>query len=83
MRKSLPGIGNIWLILLKDSSLASLIGHFELMKILQIFASQKNAYFTFYMAAAFFYILISSTSSFFLKKMEKNLNTHMRPECNY
>jgi His/Glu/Gln/Arg/opine family amino acid ABC transporter permease subunit len=66
-RYALPGLGNLWLVLLKDSSLIALIGAADLMNAAQLAASHTKQPFLFYMTAAGFYLVITSLSLGILK----------------
>jgi ABC-type arginine transport system permease subunit len=70
-RYALPGLGNLWLVLLKDSSLVALIGAADLMNAAQLAASHTKQPFLFYMVAAGLYLIITSLSMFVLRKAEK------------
>ncbi len=55
-RIALPGLGNLFLVLLKDTSLVSVIGLEELMRKTQIAVGFTRAPFTFYLTAAVLYL---------------------------
>ncbi len=78
-RYALPGLGNLWLILLKDTSLVSLIGLTELMNKSQIAASTTHQPFTFYLTAALLYLVMTSCSQIILKKLSVNASKHLKP----
>lgn len=61
-RHALPGIGNLWLVLLKDTAIVMLIGLPDLMSEAKIAASTTHQPFTFYLIAAVIYLLITSLS---------------------
>lgn len=58
-RIALPGLGNLFLVLLKDTSLVSVIGLEELMRKTQIAVGFTREPFTFYLAAAVLYLLMT------------------------
>ncbi len=58
-RIALPGLGNLFLVLLKDTSLVSVIGLHELMRASQIAVGFTREPFTFYLAAAVLYLLMT------------------------
>ena len=66
MHHASPGLSNLWLSLLKDSSLVSLIGMSELMNNIGLAASATHQPFYFYALAAFLYLLLTSISRFIL-----------------
>jgi len=61
-RYALPGLGNLWLVLLKDSALVSLLGLTDLMSMAHIAASETHHAFTFYFTAALIYLGLTSLS---------------------
>ena len=62
-RFALPGIGNLWLVLLKDTALISVVGLEELMRKTAITAGATRQPFTFYFAAALIYLAFTLASS--------------------
>lgn len=67
-RHALPGLGNQWLVLLKDTALVSLIGVNEMMRQAQMASASTYEPFTWYAAAALIYLGISLVSEFGLKQ---------------
>ena len=70
-RIALPGLGNLFMILMKDTALVSVIGLEEIMRRSQIAATASKEPFTFYMVAAFIYLgltVIAMTGMHFLEK---------------
>ncbi|MBO3278235.1 ABC transporter permease [Pseudomonas schmalbachii] len=55
-RVALPGLGNLYLILLKDTALVSLITLEEIMRKAQVASNATKEPFTFYMTAALIYL---------------------------
>src|SRR5262249_42386812 len=62
-RFALPGVGNLWLVLLKDSALISVVGLEELLRKTAITAGSTRQPFTFYFAAALIYLAFTLASS--------------------
>ncbi len=62
-RVALPGLGNLFLVLLKDTSLVSVIGLEELMRKSQIAVGFTKEPFTFYLVAAVLYLLMTAVAS--------------------
>jgi len=60
MRLAIPGLGNLFQVLLKDTSLVSLIALPELMRNSAIAISNTKEPFTFYFVAALIYLAITS-----------------------
>ncbi|WP_041209081.1 arginine ABC transporter permease ArtQ [Aeromonas jandaei] len=63
-RHALPGLGNQWLVLLKDTALVSLIGVNEMMRQAQMASASTYQPFTWYAAAALIYLAISLMSEY-------------------
>ncbi|MBL0546541.1 arginine ABC transporter permease ArtQ [Aeromonas jandaei] len=63
-RHALPGLGNQWLVLLKDTALVSLIGVNEMMRQAQMASASTYQPFTWYAAAALIYLVISLVSEY-------------------
>ncbi|XEI33557.1 arginine ABC transporter permease ArtQ [Aeromonas veronii] len=63
-RHALPGLGNQWLVLLKDTALVSLIGVNEMMRQAQMASARTYEPFTWYAAAALIYLAISLVSEY-------------------
>ncbi|MBS9432903.1 arginine ABC transporter permease ArtQ [Photorhabdus hainanensis] len=69
-RHALPGLGNQWLVLLKDTALVSLISVNDLMQQTKSIATRTQEPFTWYMIVALIYLAITLLSQFILKKIE-------------
>ena len=70
-RIALPGLGNLFMILMKDTALVSGIGLEEIMRHAQIGVTVSKQPFTFYMVAAFMYLgltVIAMTGMHLLEK---------------
>jgi polar amino acid transport system permease protein len=61
-RYALPGLGNLWLGLLKDTSLVSIIALNDLMRVSKVAAGVTKQPFTFYIAACLIYWLLCLVS---------------------
>lgn len=66
-RHALPGLGNQWLVLLKDTALVSLISVNDIMLQTKSIATRTQEPFTWYMIAAAIYLLITLLSQQILK----------------
>lgn len=71
MRHALPGIGNNWLVLLKTTSLVSIIGLQDMVKIAGDASGSTQKPFTFYLSVAFIFLIFTSISTTFLKWAER------------
>jgi His/Glu/Gln/Arg/opine family amino acid ABC transporter permease subunit len=70
-RIALPGLGNLFMILMKDTALVSVIGLEEIMRRSQIAVSVSKEPFTFFLVAAFIYLgltVLAMTCMHFLEK---------------
>jgi len=62
MRFSLPGLGNVWQLSLKDSALISVTGLAELMRQSEVAAGSTHLYFVFYIAGGVLYLVLTTLS---------------------
>lgn len=62
MRYALPGLGNVWMVLIKATALISIIQLTELMRNAKIAANATHLPFTFYLLASLLFLLISLVS---------------------
>ncbi|CNK32332.1 arginine ABC transporter permease ArtQ [Yersinia alsatica] len=69
-RHALPGLGNQWLVLLKDTALVSLISVNDLMLQTKSIATRTQEPFTWYMIAAAIYLVVTLLSQYVLKWIE-------------
>ncbi|EKN46156.1 MULTISPECIES: ABC transporter permease [Pseudomonas syringae group] len=70
-RIALPGLGNLFMILMKDTALVSVIGLEEIMRHAQIAVGFTKQAFTFYMVAAIMYLgltVLAMIGMYFLEK---------------
>lgn len=77
-RHALPGLSNLWLVLLKDTALVSLVGLGDLMNKAQLAASETSKPFMFYGAAGLLYLLITTFSYLLTGFATRHANKHMR-----
>jgi arginine transport system permease protein len=73
-RYALPGLGNLWLVLLKDSALVSLLGLSDLMNKSQLAASNTHQPFKFYMIAAMIFLILTTLSEISFRKITVKLS---------
>ncbi|MFJ5236473.1 ABC transporter permease [Pseudomonas neuropathica] len=73
-RIALPGLGNLWLVLLKETSLLSVISLSDLMRQTYLAVSNTKEPFFFYAFACGIYLLFSILSGQVLNLMEKRAN---------
>ncbi|MGH8439557.1 MAG: ABC transporter permease [Pseudomonas sp.] len=70
-RIALPGLGNLFMILMKDTALVSVIGLEEIMRHSQIAVTVSKQPFTFYMVAAVIYLGLTILAMIGMHFMEK------------
>lgn len=73
-RVALPGLGNLYLILLKDTALVSLITLDEIMRKAQVAGQATREPFTFYFAAALIYLALTAVIMVALHWFERRAN---------
>lgn len=79
-RHALPGLGNLWLVLLKDTALVSLIGLGDLMNRSQVAASTTHQPFLFYLTAALLYLILTTVSQGIMQKLSSRSAKHTLTE---
>ena len=62
-RYALPGLGNVWQLTLKETSLISVIGLVEIMRSAAVASGSTKEPFTFYLVAAVLYLGLTSISN--------------------
>jgi len=77
-RLALPALGNQWVILLKQTSLVSIVGLEELMRKSAIAAGSTRQPFTIYLAAACLYLVFTMLSTVTLEYAEHRANRSLR-----
>ena len=70
LRFALPGIGNTWQLVLKESALISVTGLVELMRMSQIAAGSTRKPLDFYLTAIFLYLAVTWVSSLVFRRAE-------------
>lgn len=78
LRHAIPGMGNVWQVVLKESALVSVTGVVELLRQSQIGAGSTGLPFDFYVIAAAIYLAISTISGGFLQLSEKRFTRGVR-----
>ncbi|MBM6551562.1 ABC transporter permease [Marinomonas ostreistagni] len=70
-RIALPGIGNLFLVLLKDTALVSVVGLEDIMRKANVAVSNTKEPFLFYLVAAFMYLALTIVSMIVVHYLEK------------
>ncbi|KZS50364.1 octopine/nopaline transport system permease protein [Rhizobium sp. BK077] len=78
LRHALPGMGNVWQVVLKESALVSITGVAELLRQTQVAAGSTGLPFDFYVIAGAIYLMISTGSGLFLRRAERHLSRGVR-----
>ncbi|MDD9910497.1 MAG: ABC transporter permease [Ahrensia sp.] len=71
IRLALPGLSNLWLILLKETALVSVIALDDLLRRTSVAVGNTKEPFLFYMVACLIYLAFSLISAFGLGKVER------------
>ena len=77
-RIALPGLGNLFMVLMKDTALVSVVGLEEVMRKAQIATGVTKEPFTFYGAAAVIYLSITIVAMLTLQFLERRANRGIR-----
>lgn len=77
-RFALPGLGNLWLVLLKDTALISVVGLDDLMRKAGLAAGSTHEPLMFYGVAAVLYLLFTSVSLLALNILERRASRGIR-----
>jgi octopine/nopaline transport system permease protein len=70
LRYAVPGLGNVWQLVLKESALISVTGLIELLRQSQIGSGSTREPFPFYLTAAALYLVITSVSTYGFGRLE-------------
>ncbi|WP_442577720.1 ABC transporter permease [Mesorhizobium sp. ASY16-5R] len=76
IRIALPGLANLWLILLKETALVSAIGLNDILRWTGVAARVEREPFLFYSFAALLYLALTIVSSFGINKIERAVGQH-------
>lgn len=78
MRYALPGLGNLWLVVIKDSSLISVVGFYELLFSGKQAAASTRMYFFFYAVTALAFLALTVVSNIGIHAAERRVNRGVR-----
>lgn len=78
MRFAIPGLGNVWMVLIKATSLMSVIQLPELMRMADVAARAVRMPFTFYFSALVIYLALTTASILVLQRGEAWANRGIR-----
>jgi polar amino acid transport system permease protein len=68
---ALPGLANLWMVLLKDTSLVSVISLTDILRQTSVAARVTKEPFLFYGVACLIYLALAIISSYFIARIEK------------
>lgn len=74
IRYAIPGLSNIWMLLIKATALISIIQLDDIMRMSKVAANATHKPFTVYLFAALLYLAITLASIFLQKKLEKRFS---------
>lgn len=74
LRHAIPGLGNVWQVTLKDTSLISVTGLVEIMRQTRISSNVEHSPLTFCITAALLYLFLTTFSSKFFHYLEIKSN---------
>jgi polar amino acid transport system permease protein len=77
-RFALPGLGNLFLVILKTTSLVSVIGLYELMGNARIAVGYTKKPFTFYLTVAFIYLALTLLAMALIELLERRATRGVR-----
>lgn len=78
---ALPGLGNLWLIVTKDTALIAVVGYTELALATRQAAGNTKMYFTFFMVAGAVYLAITLVSQQGFGWLERRVRRGQRPHA--
>lgn len=77
-RFALPGLGNLWINMLKDTALVSVIALSDLMRMTKVAVGVTKQPFTFYLVACLIYWVMCVLSEVILARMERRANVGIK-----
>jgi len=78
IRGALPALGNLWLVVLKESSLISVVGYSEVLFTAKTAAGSTHRYLYFFTVAAFGFLILTVLSTSLFQALEDRAGKHMR-----
>lgn len=77
---ALPGLGNLWLIVTKDTALIAVVGYTELALATRQAAGNTKMYLTFFLFSGAIYLIISLASQRIFGRLEKHVRRGQRTQ---
>ncbi len=78
LQRAIPGLGNLWLVVLKESSLISVVGFSELLLTAKMAGGAENDYLFFFSMVALMYLALSTASGWVFESLERRASRHER-----
>ena len=78
VRNALPALGNLWLVVLKESSLISVVGFSEVLFTAKTAAGSTHQYLYFFTVVAVVFLILSIISTSFFQVLEVRSSKHLR-----
>jgi His/Glu/Gln/Arg/opine family amino acid ABC transporter permease subunit len=78
LRNALPALGNLWLVVLKESSLISVVGYSEVLFTAKTAAGSTHHYLYFFTVAAIEFLILSFVSTSLFQLLEDRTGKHLR-----
>lgn len=78
LRYAIPGLGNVWQLILKQSALISVTGLLELLYVSKMAAGSTRQPFEFYLTAGAVYLLITAVTAWAFKRLEDRMMRGVR-----
>ncbi|MDI9348973.1 MAG: ABC transporter permease subunit [Candidatus Symbiobacter sp.] len=76
-RFALPGLGNLWLSMIKDTSLAAVLAMNDLLRVAKVAGEAENRNLLFFVFTGIIYLLMTAISDYFLRKVERHSRRFM------
>ena len=74
---AIPGLSNLWLAVLKETAIISIIGLSDMMRVAAIAIGVTHMPFTFYLVVALAYLVLTVTSGAGLKLLHSHYSRHV------
>jgi His/Glu/Gln/Arg/opine family amino acid ABC transporter permease subunit len=78
LRNALPALGNLWLVVLKESSLISVVGYSEVLFTAKTAAGSTHHYMYFFSVAGLAFLILSMLSTSLFQIFENHAGKHLR-----
>lgn len=76
-RFALPGLGNLWLSMIKDTSLAAVLAMNDLLRVAKIAGEAESRNLLFFTVTGAIYLIMTAISDYYLRKVERHSRRFM------